>query len=218
MKKTILFLICCVLTMMMSSHLHAAALTTKPATLGAEDQNDINRLESYLNELKSISANFMQIDDQGGVMHGTIAIKRPGKMRVTYDPPSKDFIVADGETVHIWNDDLKSQTNVDEASSLAEFILRDPIKLTGKDVIITSLKHYPAKIEITLLQANDPGSGQLTLIFEDNPLLLRQWRVIDAEGRSTGVNLENEQMDVSFSPSTFSFVPPSFGKSGKSGG
>jgi outer membrane lipoprotein-sorting protein len=218
MKKFILLMLCGVFAVIAASPLHAADVpSVKPAKLSADDQNDVNRIEIYLNQLKSMGADFTQIDDQGGTMHGTIAIKRPGKMRVTYAPPSKDFIVADGDTVHIWDDGLKAQTNVDEASSLAEFILRDPIKLGG-DVIVTGLKRYPAKLELSLVQAGDPGAGQLTLIFEDHPLLLRQWRVLDAQGRTTGVNLENEEQGVSFPDRTFNFVPPNFGKSGKSGG
>jgi len=135
-------------------------------------------------------------------------------MRVNYTDPAKDFIVADGHMVHIWNDDLKSQTNVEEGSSLADFILRDHIKLND-GVVVTKFQRFPSKLELTLVQADDPAAGQLTLIFEDHPLLLRQWRVIDAEGRLTGVNLNNEQSDVTFSSGTFSFVPPNFGKGGK---
>ena len=160
-----------------------------PLKLSAQDRTDIARIETYLNELKSIAADFMQVDDHGGIMRGTIAIQRPGKMRVTYAAPSKDFIVADGDSVHIWDGDLRSQTNVPEDSSLANFILRDPIALSG-DVTITKFERFPAKMELTLAEAGDPAAGQLTLIFEDHPWILRQWRVIDAEGRKTGVNLE----------------------------
>ncbi len=180
----------------------------------AQDRNDIARIEDYLNGLHSISADFMQIDEQGGMMRGKIAIQRPGKMRVTYDVPNKDFIVCDGDWVHIWNEDLKSQTNVEQGSSLAEFILRDPIKLSG-DVTITSFKRYPAKIELTLSETDDPATGSLTLVFEDHPLLLRQWKVLDPQGHLTGVNLENQRADVEFPASTFRFVPPNFGKGGK---
>ncbi len=190
----------------------AAAEAVAPAVLSAKDSADLGRIELYLNELKSISADFLQIDDNGGIMRGTIAIQRPGKMRVVYSPPNKDFIVADGSSVHIWNSELKAQTNVDQGSSLAEFILRDPIKLGG-DVVVTGFKRFPAKIEITLVQASDPAAGQLTLIFEDNPLKLRQWRVLDPQGHTTGVNLENVRYDVAFTHNTFTFVPPDFGKS-----
>lgn len=189
--------------------------SVKAAILSDEDRTDLARIEHYLNHLKSISADFLQIDDNGGIMRGSIALQRPGKMRVDYDPPSKDFIIADGKTVHIWNEDLKSQTNVDQGSSLAEFILRDPVKLSG-DVVVTSVKHFPAKIEVTLVQKDDAGAGKLTLVFEDRPLKLRQWKVFDAQGHTTGVNLENVREDVSFAARTFYFVPPNFGSNPKS--
>lgn len=189
----------------------------KRPDLSAQDTNDLQRIESYLNGLRSISADFLQIDEQGGMMRGKIAIQRPGKMRVTYDAPSKDFIIADGDWVHIWNEDLKAQTNVEQGSSLAEFVLRDPIKLEG-DVTVTGFKRSPAKLEVTLQETNDPAAGSLTLVFEDHPLLLRQWKVLDPQGHTTGVNLENEQMDVKFPKGTFIFTPPNFGKGGKSQG
>jgi len=183
-----------------------------PAQLTAHDRADIERIEIYLNNLKSVSADFVQVNDNGEFRHGKIAIQRPGKMRVTYDPPQKDFIVADGTYVHIWDGELKQQTNVLVGSSIAEFILRDPIKLSG-DVIITRFVRFPSKMELSIVATNDPGDGELTLIFEDNPLQLRQWRVLDAQGRTTGVNLENEREDVTFASNTFDFVPPNFGKS-----
>lgn len=180
-----------------------------PAQLSAQDKKDLPRIESYLNGLKNISADFLQIDDAGGIMHGDIAISRPGKMRVTYSPPSKDFIIADGSFVHIWDEDMKSQTNVEQGSSLAEFILRDPVKLSG-EVTVTKFERFPAKIEITLVQSNDAGSGSLTLVFEDKPLKLRQWKVVDAQGRTTGVSLENMSEGAVFPASTFIFTPPNF--------
>jgi outer membrane lipoprotein-sorting protein len=185
------------------------------AKLSKQDMVDLERIEEYLNELKSITANFLQIDDQGGVLRGDIIIQRPGKMRVTYDPPSKDFIVADGNNVHIWNDDLKEQTNVDEEGSLANFILRDHVTLSG-DVVVTKFQRFPAKMEVSLIEADDPASGQLTLIFEDRPLKLRQWRVTDGQGHTIGVNLENAHEGGSFPASTFHFIPPNFGTSGES--
>jgi outer membrane lipoprotein-sorting protein len=190
----------------------AEAPAVRPTALTAQDHTDLARIEAYLNNLKNISADFMQVDDAGGILHGQIAISRPGKMRVNYSAPNKDFIIADGSFVHIWNDDLKAQTNVEQNSSLAEFILRDPIKLNG-DVTLTKIERFPAKIEITLVDNKDPASGSLILVFEDRPLKLRQWKVVDAEGHTTGVNLENMSENVTFPANTFFFVPPSFSKS-----
>ena len=80
---------------------------------------------------------------------------------------------------------------------------------------MTKLQHLPNKLELTLQQASDPGAGSLTLIFEDRPLLLRQWKVVDAQGRLTGVTLENERSGTVFPASTFQFNAPNFGVSNK---
>ena len=44
----------------------------------AQDKEDIMRIESYLNHLKSISADFIQVNDRGAIRYGVIAIERPG--------------------------------------------------------------------------------------------------------------------------------------------
>jgi outer membrane lipoprotein-sorting protein len=211
MKKLLLLLVLGLACLAVSASVRAAEQGAVPASLSAQDKKDLPRIEEYLNGLKNISADFLQIDDSGGIMRGELAISRPGKMRVTYAPPSKDFIIADGSFVHIWNQDLKSQTNVEQGSSLAEFILRDPIRLEG-EVTVTKIARFPAKIEITLVQSNDPGAGSLTLVFEDKPLKLRQWKVMDAQGHETGVSLENMSDTAVFPASTFIFTPPNFGK------
>ncbi|MFA5040204.1 MAG: outer membrane lipoprotein carrier protein LolA [Bdellovibrionales bacterium] len=187
----------------------ASYAADQAAVLSAKDKKDLSRIEVYLNGLKNIAADFLQVDDAGGFMRGQISISRPGKMRVNYDPPSKDFIIADGSFVHIWNDDLKSQTNVLQSSSLAEFILRDPIKFSG-EVTVTKIERFPAKLEVTLAQSDDPGVGSLTLVFQDKPLKLRQWKVVDAQGRLTGVTLEKVTEDIVFPSDKFVFTPPSF--------
>ena len=130
----------------------------------AKDQADIARIESYLNDLRKISADFAQIDDTGSILRGHISIQRPGKMRVDYDEPNKDFIIADGRSVHIWNDELQEQTNVDQGSSLAEFILRDPVRMDG-DVKIKSFHRGSGKLEITLVQTDDLAAGSLMRLF-----------------------------------------------------
>lgn len=186
------------------------------AKLSEAEKSDIARIETYLNELKSVGANFLQINDTGSLRHGAISIKRPGKMRVVYDAPEKDFIVADGSFVHIWDEEMGQTTTVPVGSGIAEFILRENIKLSG-DVIITRFARFPAKIELSLVSSKEPNEGELTLILEDKPLKLRQWRVVDTQGRTTGVNLENAREGIEFPENTFVFVPPNLGKSNKGG-
>lgn len=191
-----------------------AAGAPVPAKLSEAEKADVARIETYLNELKSVEARFLQVNDQGGLRQGDIAIKRPGKMRVTYDQPDKDFIVADGTMVHMWDDEMGQQTSVPIGEGIAEFILRENVKLSG-DVVVTHFVRFPAKMELTLVSVKEPQEGELTLIFEDKPLKLRQWRVLDTQGRTTGVNLESAREGITLSDNNFTFVSPKLGKSGK---
>ncbi|MFY9287096.1 MAG: outer-membrane lipoprotein carrier protein LolA [Alphaproteobacteria bacterium] len=208
------FVVILILCSFLATPAIAESSKVKPLSFTKQEEADLERIESYLNNLKSISADFLQVDDYGGMLRGTIAMQRPGKMRVNYAPPSKDFIIADGDFVHIWNDELKEQTNVPQGSSLAEFILRDPVKLSG-DVVITKFKRFPAKLEVSLKETEDPAAGELTLVFEDQPLKLRQWKVLDPQGHTTGVNLENVREGIAFPKETFRFIAPNFGKNNK---
>lgn len=194
----------------------ASPSPVRAAKLNAREQKDLARIETYLNNLKSVSADFLQVNDSGALRHGSIAIERPGKMRVTYAPPEKDFMVADGTLLNIWDGEMEQQTSVPLGSGIADFILREKISLSG-DVVVTRFAYYPAKIEVSLASIKEPEEGELTLIFEDKPLGLRQWRVVDTQGRTTGVNLENARENVGFPKGTFDFVPPNLGKPRRTG-
>jgi outer membrane lipoprotein-sorting protein len=180
------------------------------AKLVMQDQEDVARVENYLNHLKSISADFIQVNDRGAMRYGVIAIERPGKMRVTYNPPDKDFIVADGSSMYFWDGETREESNVSLGSTLIDFILRDPIRLSD-DVTVTNVARSPAKLEVTLRSTEDSGEGQLSLVFEERPFKLRQWRIVDAQGGITSVSLENIREGVNFPASTFNFIPPSSG-------
>lgn len=189
----------------------------KPAELSKKEQADVKRIETYLNTVNNVRADFMQVTDTGIARYGKIAMSRPGKMRVEYNAPDKDFIVADGSMVHMWDHEMENQTSVPVGDGIASFILRDPIKLTSKDVTITRYARYPAKIEISLVSTEKPNDGELTLVLEDKPLKLRQWKVLDPQGRVTGVSLQNAEEGVKFKSSTFVFVSPEFNKPNNTG-
>lgn len=209
-------LFACFLALTAALPAQAAAPSVQAAKLSPREQKDVARIEAYLNNLKSVSADFLQVNDSGSLRHGKIAIQRPGRMRVTYDPPQQDFIVADGHFLNIWDGQLQQQTSIPLGSGIADFILRDKVSLSG-DVVVTRFAYYPAKIELSLVAVKEPEEGELTLIFEDKPLGLRQWRVLDTQGRTTGVNLENARENVSFPDGTFDFIPPNLGKTRRDG-
>ena len=49
-------------------------------------------------------------------------------------------------------------------------------------------------VRVSMADKDDRGAGEVTLVFNANPLALRQWWVKDAQGRVTKITL----MDASF--------------------
>jgi outer membrane lipoprotein-sorting protein len=58
---------------------------------------------------------------------------------------------------------------------------------------------------VTVVESVRPDAGSLTLVLTENPLTLRQWTVIDQQGKSTTVNLSDLQFGVALDPSLFQY-------------
>lgn len=175
---------------------------------GAATAAEIARIEEYLNGIRTLQSEFVQIADDGSAVEGTFSLSRPGRMRIDYAPPVQDFIVADGRFVYFWDAEMKQQSNAPIGSTMADFLLRGDIRLSG-DVTVTDVRRGAGVIEVALVQTKDPGLGQLTLVFEDNPLRLRKWRVLDSTGRLTEVALQNPRHGVELRRDLFVFRDPS---------
>jgi outer membrane lipoprotein-sorting protein len=188
----------------------AMAAPASPVSLSAQDQAVVAKVEEYLNGITTLQSKFLQVAPNGRQATGTFYLWRPGRMRLEYDRPLKDFIVADGSFVFYWDGEMRQQSSAPIGSTLADFILRKNIRLSG-DVTVTEVFQAPGVIEVSLLETKDPGKGTLTLVFEDRPFQLRKWRVLDAQGMTTEVALLNPRTDVTFDREMFYFKEPARG-------
>lgn len=185
----------------------AAPAKATAAPLTQEDRGDIARVEQYMNSVQTMQSKFIQVNPNGQQIFGTFSLLRPGKMRLDYDPPIKDFIVADGLFLFYWDGEMRQQSSTPIGSTLADFILRSEIRLSG-DVTVTDVYRGSGVMEITVVETKEPTKGSLTLIFEDKPLQLRKWRVLDAQGLSTEVGLLNPRVGLSLDRNMFYFREP----------
>ncbi|MFM2044078.1 MAG: putative outer rane lipoprotein carrier protein LolA,putative [Pseudomonadota bacterium] len=195
---------------LVATHARAA----EAAALAAPDRAaTLAAVESHLNGIRSLESEFIQINPAGEAMKGTLAILRPGRMRIDYAPPVENFVVADGSFVYVWDGELQQQSNAPIGSTLADFLLRETIRLSG-DVTVTGVTRAAGVLEVALVQTDDPGLGELTLVFEEGmsgevPLRLRKWRVLDGTGQMTEVALQNPRTGVELDRDRFFFRDPS---------
>ncbi|MBL8659836.1 MAG: outer membrane lipoprotein carrier protein LolA [Rhodospirillales bacterium] len=187
-----------------------AALAAQPAaaTLSAADSADVARIERYFNAVRTLKARFLQIASTGQTAEGDVWLKRPGRMRIAYDPPVPILIVADGTWLIYSDRELGQVSYLPLGSTPAGILVENEIRLKGGNLTITGFEHEAGVIRITLVRTASPGDGSLTLVFSDNPLQLRQWRVVDAQGVVTTVSLSDVRTGVSLGSDLFEFVDP----------
>lgn len=183
----------------------------KRVALSAQDKADVARAQDYLNSITTLKARFLQIAGNGNQAEGTAYLSRPGKMRLQYDPPSPMLVVADGSFLIVHDKDLGEPSYIPLGSTPAGVLVRDNVQLIGNDVTVTRVLRLPGVLNISLVEADEPDAGELTLVFSESPFALRQWRVVDAQGTTTTVSLYESQTGVKLDPKLFEFKNPHFG-------
>ena len=169
---------------------------------------DVAKVESYLQKLSAAKARFVQTTHDGTQLVGTFYLQRPGKLRFEYDEPIEDFVVADGFFIYFYDAELGEQTNAPIGQTLADFFLRKNLSLSD-DVKVESVKRKGGFLQVTLVQTSDPEAGSLTLGFkEGKEMTLNKWRVIDAQGLITEVELFHFNTDVEHPSNLFVYKDP----------
>ncbi len=172
-----------------------APATAGAATLSAADRADVARVEAYLNKLGSVRAGFIQTTSTGAFAEGRLYLRRPGKLRLDYAPPVKLQIFADGFWLIYVDGELEQANHVPLSATPAQVLLAENIRLSG-DTTVTRVERTRHMIRLYLVRTEEPDAGVLVLVFSDNPLALRQWLVIDAQGITTRVSLVNPEFNV----------------------
>lgn len=163
--------------------------------------------EAYLNQLKTAKARFVQTAPDGSQLLGTFYLSRPGRLRFEYDPPIEDFVVADGFFIYFYDAELQEQSNAPIGQTLADFLLRDELRLSG-DITIKKIFRAANILQIELVQTEDPDAGALVLGFNEDPFFLKKWRVIDPQGHITEIELFDMKYGVDFKSNLFAYHKP----------
>ena len=195
-----------------------ASAAPRAAVLSDQDAALIQQIQTYLDQIRTLKARFLQIAPDGQTTTGTAWLQRPGRMRFAYDKPSPLLLVAGHGLVVFHDSALDQTTNIPIGQTPLGLLLSDKLTLSG-DVTASALERSANQVQLTLYRTRSPGDGSLTLIFANPPLALRGWSVIDAQGRETRITLDNVVLGGSFDQSLFTFIDPNFfNQNGASGG
>jgi outer membrane lipoprotein-sorting protein len=169
----------------------------------AQGQVGVPEIERYFNAIRTLKARFVQTNPNGSIIQGTLYVRRPGRMRFEYDPPSQLKIVADGFQVTMWDPTTKDFGQWPIGWTAVSFLVKDPMSLSG-DLRVEKLERVNGLIEATMSQTKKPQDGKVIVRFSENPLTWRGWTIIDSRGKQVSVALTDMQTGMQLADSLFS--------------
>jgi outer membrane lipoprotein-sorting protein len=183
-----------------------AAATPAPA-LSADDQALVDKAVAYLQGLTEARGRFTQSDGRSAPTQGELFLKRPGKARFAYDPPSGLLVVSDGGRVIVQDKRLDTFTAYPLGATPLSLFLAKTIRL-DKGVQVTRVSRAADGFSITARDGKKETAGQIALSFTDNPMALVGWTVTDAQGRGTQVRISGLQRASGLDPALFVLKNP----------
>lgn len=186
----------------------AVAQTEAPKAFSGQQQELIKKIEDYFNGIKTIKSKFYQISDNGATAEGNFYVLKPNKMRLEYNPPHPIEVVADGYYLIFHDKKLEQVTYLDLDDNPAAMILKENFSFEKEGLTITDFSTEPGLISVSVTKKSQPNAGNITLIFKDKPLTLKQWRVTDAQQITTSVTLNNMETNITVDPALFKFKDP----------
>lgn len=171
-----------------------------------ENDDDINQVETYLNSLKSLEANFVQIASNGEKVEGKLYIEKPNKIRMEYNAPSNILIVGNGDYIVYYDKELDQVTNIDYEDVPAALILASEVDINGKDLSVTDFYKDPGVTRVSLEYSKASELGPFTLLFTNNPFALRQWKVVTPQAMEVSLSLYDVVVDSKLDGNLFEFT------------
>lgn len=181
------------------------SIVTGTATAAAPDAQKIKQIENYLNNVKTIKADFVQTASNGSTAEGSLYVEKPNKIRMEYKEPTNVLIVGNGDYI-VYNDkDLDQVTNIDYEDIPASLILANNIKIDGKQIKVSNYYEDAGSTVVTLRYPDKQEIAPITLTFTNNPFALRQWSIVDPQSVEVIVSLYNAETDTPLDQELFKF-------------
>jgi len=168
----------------------------------AADRADLDRVSAYLNSIRTLQGDFVQIGPDGQIDQGRFYLEKPGRIRFEYLPPNPTLIVSDGRSVAVANKKLKTIRRYPLGDTPLDLILADNIDLLHNRAIV-AVEHQPGALIVDARTSPNRAKANVSLVFSDPMLELRQWTVLDDQGMTTTVALRSLEQGITLDSALF---------------
>jgi len=176
----------------------------------------LEAIEDYFNSFKTLRARFTQYNPDGSQVEGMLWLKRPGRFRFEYAPPNDQLLVGDGRWLIFYDAELDQLSHLPLDRGAPRFLTRKEIRF-DEEVRVVSVERRDGMIRVIVVDAEDPETGSLSMLFEEDPMALRQWTVVDAQNAMITVVLRDLEYGVDLDNDFFYFTQADRGKDFREG-
>jgi outer membrane lipoprotein-sorting protein len=151
----------------------------------------VQRAEDWFANITTMRADFTQIASDGSAAEGQIMMRRPSRLKITYDGVPALNLISTSVWLHVDQPDERRVTSYPISETPLSLILVDPVSLRpdGFETIVTA--RAGGITQIAIYKDSGEGAGRLTLEFTDRPFQLRRWIIEDTVGIKTSLTLQN---------------------------
>nr|WP_321455316.1 outer membrane lipoprotein carrier protein LolA [uncultured Cohaesibacter sp.] len=172
------------------------------AQMNPESVAALDTISKAFNATRTMNGEFIQTAPNGDTLQGYFFIQRPGKIRFYYSKPSYTDIISDGQTLSIEDRKLKTQDIYPLSKTPLRVLLSEKLDL-ARDARVRQASIADDIVSVVVEQESLFGDGILTLIFDRESSLLRQWTIRDTNGNDTTVTVFNVETGKPIKPSIF---------------
>lgn len=185
----------------------------QPATAAETDQAVVDKINKYLNGVSTMQGAFVQISPDGAIGEGRYVMRRPGRIRFEYAPPNQTLVIADGFWVAVVDkSDLRAIDRFPLSETPLNLLLKDDVDL-GAENAIQLVEQSRGQYRVTAADPSGEAQGSITMVFDANPIQLKQWVITDPQGLTTTVALRTVQEGVAVDMADFNIPDDGVGGS-----
>ena len=168
----------------------------------AEEKAQLDRISAYLNSIRTLRSEFVQIGPEGGADQGELYIEKPGRIRFAFRAPNPITIVATGGAIYVKNAQLNTVDKHDLDDTPLGLLLNEKVDLARNKAVLGVTEQDGALI-VRARTSTNRNNSNITLVFSAPAIELRQWTVKDNQGGITTVALQGAQTGGSLDQALF---------------
>ena len=161
---------------------------------------EIEAIFNYFEKFQSLSADFIQINNNGDILSGKILLKKPGKIRIEYNETPL-LIISNGKQLATINKKLKTIGffNIEELP--VKLLLYD--KIDKSMIKLVDIKELDNILRIRIKESSSRNQGELEITFEKEPFRIVKWSIFNINQTKTEILLSKLRFNSPIENSVF---------------